>query len=212
VSVFEALAAAKAAGVELSFDGRDIVAAAPKLPADVVELLRAVKPELMRIFAARETARAALYAEPPSDCREDRWTEAMCGLHRFIVEGWGDRAALIGCGSDWRDPTHWTKPSDCHDGGVDRDRDAIGLAAQVSSDWAGACGVMSILSKLYVHFHPPPPPKKARGRTHRSRPLDERRSKKCYAPQPRERHFSPRKARPVVRANWKTELMTLAVM
>ena len=40
MGALEALAAAKVAGVELSLDGRDIIAEALKLLADVVELSR----------------------------------------------------------------------------------------------------------------------------------------------------------------------------
>jgi hypothetical protein len=110
VSAIAALAAAKAAGEELSLI-LGIIAQALKLPAEAVELQRAVKPELMRMPAAREAAWATLYAKPLPDCREDHWTEAIRGLHRFIVEGWGDRAALMSWSADelYRVPPSWRR-------------------------------------------------------------------------------------------------------
>jgi hypothetical protein len=59
----------------------------------------------------REAGEAALLSNPPPDCREDRWAMALRGLHRFIAEGWADRAALM----DWtraelyRVPTLWSR-------------------------------------------------------------------------------------------------------
>jgi hypothetical protein len=111
VSALDALSAAQAAGVELSLDDGDIVVEALKLPVDVVELLRAVKPDLMRILAAREAARATLVSKPPPDCWEDRWTEALRGLRRFVGEGWRGRGALMGWTKDelYRVPTVWSR-------------------------------------------------------------------------------------------------------
>jgi hypothetical protein len=96
MSALEALAVAKAAGVKLSLDGDGIILEAPKLPDDVVELLTAAKPDLLRVLEWREAAKAALTSWPPPDIREDRWAEALQGLHRFVVEGWADKAAVLG--------------------------------------------------------------------------------------------------------------------
>jgi hypothetical protein len=107
------MAAAKAAGAVLSLDGDGIIVETktPPLPADVVALLKAAKPDLLRILEWREAARVTLSAAPPPDCGEDRWTEALRGLHRFVVEGWGDRAALMGWTKDelYRVPRFWSR-------------------------------------------------------------------------------------------------------
>jgi hypothetical protein len=98
MSVFVALTAAKKAGVKLTLAGDGIVleTKTPPLPADVVELLRSVKPGLMRILACREAATAAIAATAPPDCRPDRWIVARQGLERFVAEGWGDVASAFG--------------------------------------------------------------------------------------------------------------------
>jgi hypothetical protein len=109
MSAIAALAAAKAAGVVLTLDGDGIVLESNKspLPADVIEQLKAAKPDLLRILEHREAAKAALAAEEPEDCgfvrgdygiRVDRWTTATSGLRRFLAGGWGDQAALMGWG------------------------------------------------------------------------------------------------------------------
>jgi hypothetical protein len=113
MSALEAMAAAKAAGVRLSLDGDGLIleTLAPELPADVVELLKATKPDLLHVLEWREAAKAALAAAAPVDCSEDRWTTAVRGLHRFVVEGWGDRAALMGWTKDelYRVPPLWSR-------------------------------------------------------------------------------------------------------
>jgi hypothetical protein len=95
----QALAAAKAAGVEIIRRGDGLLLEArPKLPADVVAQIRAAKPDLLRILAGREAAKIALEAEPPPDCWTECWAKALYGLHSFIADGWGDQASLLG----WR--------------------------------------------------------------------------------------------------------------
>jgi hypothetical protein len=96
MSAVEALAAASAAGIRITLDGDGLILEAPKLPRDVVALLKSVKPDLLRVLAAREVAQGVLSAHPPADCPDDRWQEATRGLDRFVAEGWGDKAALIG--------------------------------------------------------------------------------------------------------------------
>ena len=97
MGAFEALEAAKVAGVRLSLDGDGIVVETktPPLPKDVVEALRAVKPQLMHVLEWREAAKAAFDATPPPKVRPEKWSEALRGLHRFVWDGWGDRAALM---------------------------------------------------------------------------------------------------------------------
>jgi hypothetical protein len=111
MSALAALAAAKAANVTLTLKGDKIVleTTRPPLPRDVVELARASKRDLMRVLACREAAAAALAAEAPQDCgtvrraygiRVDLWDIAVAGLRRFLAEGWGDKAALMGWSAD----------------------------------------------------------------------------------------------------------------
>jgi hypothetical protein len=92
-----ALVTAEAAGVRVTLDGDGLILESePRLPADIVALLRTVKPDLLRILAGRETAKAALNAQPPPDCSPQRWDTAKAGLQRFISDGWGDQATLVG--------------------------------------------------------------------------------------------------------------------
>ena len=56
-----------------------------------------MKPDLLRVLSAREAARAIIdTAKPPPDCSEPRWVVARRGLRRFIRDGWGDQATLLG--------------------------------------------------------------------------------------------------------------------
>jgi hypothetical protein len=108
----EALAAAKAAGVKITLD-RDglILEAEPTPPSDIVALLKTVKPDLLRIMAGREAALAAFNAATPVDCLPRRWAEAQDGLQRFVNDGWGDQAALIGWSPEelYRVPPLWRR-------------------------------------------------------------------------------------------------------
>jgi hypothetical protein len=99
MSTFEALAAAKEAGIKLSLenDGRILVeTATPPLPADVIAQLRAVRADLLHILEWRDAAQAALLSNRPSGAREEAWTVALRGLSRFVSGGWADQAALLG--------------------------------------------------------------------------------------------------------------------
>jgi hypothetical protein len=125
MSAIKALAAAKAAGVQLILDGDGIIleAKVPPLPKDVVALLKAAKPDLIRILEWREAAKAALTSEPPPDCvglsgppgeygiRKLRWTIVIDGLRRFVAGGWADQACLLGWGKDelYRVPGLWSQ-------------------------------------------------------------------------------------------------------
>jgi hypothetical protein len=65
----------------------------------------------LRVLAAREAAKAALFASPPADCPDRRWREATRELERFLAESWGDKAAML----DWtpeelyRVPPLWSR-------------------------------------------------------------------------------------------------------
>jgi hypothetical protein len=120
MGAIEALAAAKQAGVKLTLDGDGIILEAkiPPLPEDLVALLTAAKPDLLRILDWREAARAALKHEAPDECgfvrreygiRVSRWDIARDGLRRFLVEGWADQACLMGWTKEelYRVPALW---------------------------------------------------------------------------------------------------------
>lgn len=92
-----ALAAAKASGVRVIRQGDALILeATPKLPPHVVALLKAAKPDLLRILASRDAAKATFDAKPPLNCSEERWARTLHGLQSFVGEGWGDQAALLG--------------------------------------------------------------------------------------------------------------------
>ena len=107
----QALAAAKTAGVKITLDGDGLILEADPLPPDIVALLRTVKPELLLILAGREAAQAALNATAPPDCPPRRWAEAQDGLQRFVADGWGDQAALLGWSPEelYRVPPAWRR-------------------------------------------------------------------------------------------------------
>src|ERR1700722_850924 len=107
----KALAAAKSAGVKITLDGDALILEADPLPPDIVALLRTVKPDLLRVLAGREAARAALNAAAPSDCLPQRWVAAQESLRRFVRDGWCDQAALLGWTTDelYRVPPLWSR-------------------------------------------------------------------------------------------------------
>ena len=111
MSAIEALATASAVGIRITLDGDGLILEAPKLPPDVVALLKTVKPDLLRVLAVREAAQAALAGRPPADCPESQWKPARRGLERFIAEGCGDQAALLGWTAEelYRLPRLWSR-------------------------------------------------------------------------------------------------------
>jgi hypothetical protein len=117
MSAILALAAAKKAGVKLTLDGDGIVleTKTPPLPADVVALLKASKPDILHVLEWREAARATLTSEPPPDARKEQWSNALRGLHHFVLKGWGDQAALMGWSKEelYRVPPRWARIDLC---------------------------------------------------------------------------------------------------
>jgi hypothetical protein len=140
MSAIEALRKAKAAGVRLTLDAPDgiILEVRPPatLPMDVVALLKAAKPDLLKILEWRQAARAASLSSPPPDCgvawistgvqrfvedgehkavligvRENAWALAVHGLRRFVAGGWSDQAALLGWSKEelYRVPELWSQ-------------------------------------------------------------------------------------------------------
>jgi hypothetical protein len=97
MSALEALDAASTAGVRVKLQsGRIIIGYKQEPPERVVHMLRANETALLLILSAREAAMFALAAEPPDDCSDARWAEAVRGLKRFVDAGWSDQAALLG--------------------------------------------------------------------------------------------------------------------
>lgn len=107
----KALAAAKTAGVKITLDGDGLILEANPLPSDIVALLKTVKPDLLRVLAGREAAKAALRTAAPPDCLPQRWVAAQEGLRRFARDGWCDQASLLGWTADelYRVPPLWTR-------------------------------------------------------------------------------------------------------
>ena len=107
----KAIAAAKSAGVKITLDGDGLILEADPLPPDIVALLRTVKPDLLRVLASREAARAALNAAAPPDRLPQRWVAAQESLRRFVRDGWCDQAALLGWTADelYRVPPLWSR-------------------------------------------------------------------------------------------------------
>jgi hypothetical protein len=59
MSVLEILAAARKAGIRLSLDGDKVIAESPdEVPAEVVEAIRAAKPDLLRVLRDRNSRKA----------------------------------------------------------------------------------------------------------------------------------------------------------
>jgi hypothetical protein len=93
-------------------DGSGVVYQADTAPPpDVVGVLAAAKPDFLRVLAGREAAKAALTAEAPPDCLPQRWGTAQDGLQRFVADGWGDQAALLGWTAEelYRVPPLWSR-------------------------------------------------------------------------------------------------------
>jgi hypothetical protein len=109
----EAFGAARAADVHMALDGDRIrlTTKTTPLPRDIVGELKALRPEIGRILEWRAAANAAWKAEMPRDCTPPRWEAARNGLYRFVQDGWGDRAALIGWtkGELYRVPELWAR-------------------------------------------------------------------------------------------------------
>jgi hypothetical protein len=113
MTVMNALELARSYGVRFlrKPDGGIRYQAAAAPPPDVVAVLAAAKPDFLRIIAGREAAKIAINAEPPPDCLPHRWVAAQDGLRRFIADGWGDQASLLGWTPDelYRVPPVWAR-------------------------------------------------------------------------------------------------------
>jgi hypothetical protein len=58
-------------------------------PPDVLEALRAAKPDLLRILSGREAAKAASESAAPPDCPERRWAKSPVRPSTFRQRGVG---------------------------------------------------------------------------------------------------------------------------
>ena len=152
----QALAAAKAAGITVILDGDGLILEPAPSPA-LIERLKAVKPDLLRVLAGREAARAIINtAEEPPGCLPHHWVVARRGLRRFVQDGWADSAALFGWTLEelYRVPPAWGRVDLTGAALLIGDRRAIavsaesivietrrGVASQVPPSRARACGL-----------------------------------------------------------------------
>jgi hypothetical protein len=106
------LARSYGVAVTLKADGSGLILEADtNPPPDVLEALRAAKPDLLRILSGREAAKAASESAAPPGCPERRWAKAQYGLQRFVSEGWADQAARLGWTIEelYRVPLVWSR-------------------------------------------------------------------------------------------------------
>jgi hypothetical protein len=106
--VLAALAAARKAGAKLALDGDKIIAESPYgVPDEVVEQLRAHRPEILHILKWSDPQQAPFGARRPSGATRDQWEAALLGLYHFLEGGWGDRATALG----WSHPELFSLPT-----------------------------------------------------------------------------------------------------
>ena len=65
-------------------------------PPDLVDLLRAAKPQLAEQLRERRSILEAITAARPPDVRDDQWKVAIAGLKAFLAGGWGEKAEAAG--------------------------------------------------------------------------------------------------------------------
>ena len=155
MSAIDALATASAAGVTITLDRDGLILEAPKLPPDVVALLKSVKPDLLRVLAVRKAAQAALAARPPADCPKSKGRGAARPrtLHCRGLGRSGSAAQLdVGRAlsppalvephrSDRRGVARRLSAGDGDDCRKHRYQIAVGVAAQVPPHRPGASGM-----------------------------------------------------------------------
>jgi hypothetical protein len=96
ISVVEVLINARDAGIRLSLEDGKLIAEASEVPPALVAQLQAARSDLLPLLALREAAQPALAAERPSGARAAEWADALRGLKKFLADGWGDQAMLLG--------------------------------------------------------------------------------------------------------------------
>jgi hypothetical protein len=96
INIVEVLIDARNAGVKLSLEGGKLIAEASELPLALVAELQAVRSDLLPLLAMHEAAQPAFAAERPRGARGGEWADALRGLKRFLADGWGDQAMLLG--------------------------------------------------------------------------------------------------------------------
>jgi hypothetical protein len=114
--VLAAFTDARRAGVVLALDGDDKIVAktkTPPVPAGLLALLRATKPDLLRILGQRRVAEAAFAAKRPIGASEKTWNAALGGLRAFLDQGWANQALLAGWGPNalFHVPEEWGHPT-----------------------------------------------------------------------------------------------------
>ena len=145
----EALAAANAAGVTVSLDGDGLILE-PTPPAALIERIKAVKPDLLRVLAGREAARAIIDTaeaaagmlaaslggrQTRTPALRSRWMGRFRGAVRMDAGRALPRAACLGSRRSLRRRAPDRRPPGGRgDRGLDRDRDALRVASEISAD------------------------------------------------------------------------------
>jgi hypothetical protein len=109
-SAIEVIAIARRLGVKLSMDGdRKLVAEtkAGPLPASLLALLKAARPDLVAILKWRDPEQSPFGIKRPLDATEVQWDAALLGLHHFLGGGWSDWALALG----WSHPELFNVPA-----------------------------------------------------------------------------------------------------
>jgi hypothetical protein len=94
--MLKAIVAAREAGVRLLLEDGKLIAEASEVPPALVAQIRTVRSDLLPLLARREAAQPAFATERPRGARSAEWADALRGLKKFLADGWGDQAALLG--------------------------------------------------------------------------------------------------------------------
>jgi hypothetical protein len=94
--MLKVIVAAREAGVRLLLEDGKLIAEASEVPPAMVAQLRTVRSDVLPLLALRKAAQPAFAAERPRGARAVEWVDALRGLKKFLADGWGDQAALLG--------------------------------------------------------------------------------------------------------------------
>jgi len=128
-----ALRLCRAHGVRTIWTAEGVVfEAMAEPPADVIAAIDKYEDEINALLACREAARATLAAECPAGARKEEWAEVMRGLQRFVAEGWGDQAGLLGWSGPelYRLPVPWCRVDRAGGALFVGDRQVIAVSAE----------------------------------------------------------------------------------
>jgi hypothetical protein len=94
--MLKVIVSAREASVRLLLEDGKLIAEASEVPPALVAQLRAARSDLMPLLALRKAAQPSFAAERPRGARATEWADALRGLKKFLADGWGDQAALLG--------------------------------------------------------------------------------------------------------------------